>query len=506
MESRTLSSVDLIQCALQRVQQTQNYLNSVLEINPDALTIAAALDIERDQGPVRSNLHGIPFLVKDNIASKDKMQTTAGSFALLGSIVPRDAHVVAKLREAGAVLLGKAGLSEWADMRSNDYSEGYSARGGQTRGPYNLTINAGGSSTGSGVAVAANIVPFALGTETDGSMITPADRNAIVAIKPTVGLTSRAGTIPESEHQDSVGVFARTLRDAVYVLDAIYGPDERDNYTLAQIDKTSTTGFSSCLAKSTALNGITIGIPWATFWRYTPEVELPTFLTIIDLLKSAGATIVNGTEVADAARVVSPDGWNWDYGTTRGFANESEYSVVKVDFYNNIKTYLSELNNINVRSLEDIVAYNFANDGSEGGNPGNNPAFKSGQDGFLASLASKGIQNETYWQALAFCQRTSREDGIDAMLNQGPGGTRLDALLVPPRVGQTYEMAAQAGYPYITIPAGVMGSAWEEDKLIQAASAMEDVIKQGQAKGLKMGRTLPQWRELNTRNVPVINI
>lgn len=167
--------------------------SSVLEVNPDVLAIASSLDLELRQGRIRSNLHGIPFLVKENIASKDKMQTTAGSWALQGSIVPRDAHVVAKLRQAGAILLGKSGLSEWADMRSNLYSEGYSARGGQVRGPYNLTVNAGGSSTGSGAAVAANIVPFALGTETDGSVITPAERNALVGIKPTVGLTSRAG-------------------------------------------------------------------------------------------------------------------------------------------------------------------------------------------------------------------------------------------------------------------------------------------------------------------------
>jgi amidase len=176
------------------------------------MTIAAARDKERKQGKVRGPLHGIPFIVKDNIASKDKMETTAGSWALVGSIVPRDAHVVARLRDAGAVLFGKATLSEWADMRSNNYSEGYSGRGGQCRSAYNLTTNPGGSSSGSAVAVAANVVAFALGTETDGSVINPAERNAIVGIKPTVGLTSRAGVIPESEHQDTVGAFGRTVR------------------------------------------------------------------------------------------------------------------------------------------------------------------------------------------------------------------------------------------------------------------------------------------------------
>ncbi|TKX19077.1 hypothetical protein C1H76_8743 [Elsinoe australis] len=465
--------------------------SSVLEVNPDVLAIASSLDLERRQGRIRSNLHGIPFLVKENIASKDKMQTTAGSWALQGSIVPRDAHVVAKLRQAGAILLGKSGLSEWADMRSNLYSEGYSARGGQVRGPYNLTVNAGGSSTGSGAAVAANIVPFALGTETDGSVITPAERNALVGIKPTVGLTSRAGVIPESEHQDSVGILSRTMRDAVYVLDAIHGVDQRDNYTLAQTNRTPSDSYSSYIRNSTVLANATFGIPWSTFWNYTPAAELPTFFAIIDLLRSAGATIINGTEMPNAERIISPSGWNWDYGSARGFPNESEYTVVKVDFYNNIRTYLAELNNTSIRSLEDVVTYNYANDGTEGGNPGTLPAFESGQDGFLASLASQGIQNETYFQALEFCQRATREEGIDAMLNQ-KDGLWLDAILVPPRVGQTYQVAAQAGCPYITIPAGTeeengvpfglgfMGSAWEEDELIRVASAVEDMISQAQ--------------------------
>lgn len=165
----------------------------MIEINPDFIDIAKALDVERSQGHVRGPLHGIPFLVKDNIATKDKMETTAGSWVLLGSVVPRDAFVVQRLRKAGAVLMGHSALSEWASMRSNNYSEGYSGRGGQCRSAYNLTTNPGGSSSGSGVAVAANIVTFALGTETDGSVISPAERNALVGIKPTVGLTSRAG-------------------------------------------------------------------------------------------------------------------------------------------------------------------------------------------------------------------------------------------------------------------------------------------------------------------------
>ncbi|KAG8425995.1 hypothetical protein J3459_008530 [Metarhizium acridum] len=231
MENGMLTSVKLVTCYMTRTFQTQQYINSVMQINPDALAIAAQLDEERQQGNVRGPLHGIPFTVKDNIGTDDNLETTAGSWALLGSRVPRDAHVVAKLRKAGAVLFGKATLSEWADMRSNNYSEGYSGRGRQCRSAYNLTVNPGGSSSGSGVGVGANCIAFSLGTETDGSVINPAMRNSIVGFKPTVGLTSRSGVIPETEHQDSVGTFGRTVRDAVYAFDAIYGVDCRDNYT-----------------------------------------------------------------------------------------------------------------------------------------------------------------------------------------------------------------------------------------------------------------------------------
>lgn len=318
MSDGNLTSVQLVTCYLQRIWQTQEYINSVLETNPDFLNIAASLDAERKAGQVRGPLHGIPFMVKDNIATKDAMQTTAGSWALQGSVVPRDAHVVAKLRAAGALLFGKATLSEWADMRTNNYSEGYSGRGGQCRSSYNLTLNPGGSSSGSAAGVAANVFTFALGTETDGSVINPAERNAIVGIKPTVGLTSRAGVIPESTHQDTVGTFARTVRDAAYALDAIYGPDSRDNYTAAQLGKTPAGGYVQYLTNKFALQNATFGIPWQSFWIYADAEQQEILLTLLDLIKSAGGTIINGTELPDHNTIVSPDGWNWDYGTTRG--------------------------------------------------------------------------------------------------------------------------------------------------------------------------------------------
>ncbi|KAF2469762.1 amidase signature enzyme [Lindgomyces ingoldianus] len=515
MSDGVLTAVDLLRCYMRRIRQVDDYINSVIELNPDAMDIAVALDAERRAGNVRGRLHGIPFIVKDNIATKDQMETTAGSWMLLGSVVSRDAHVVAKLRRAGALLLGKATLSEWADMRSNNYSEGYSPRGGQARSPYNLTLNPGGSSSGSAAAVAGNVVSFALGTETDGSVINPAERNAIVGFKPTVGLTSRAGVIPESVHQDSVGTFGRTVRDAAYAFDAIYGIDERDNYTLAQEGNTPSGGYLQYLTNRSSLSSATFGIPWNSFWVYADNEQKSTLLSLISLIESAGATIVNETELPNYQKIVSPDGWNWDYGTTRGYPNESEYTVVKVDFYNNIKTYLSELKNTNIRSLEDIVAYNYANDGTEGGNPWplGIPAFYSGQDGFLASLESKGIMDATYFQALSFCQKSTQEEGIDAALANN--GRPLDALLVPPDVGQTYQIAAQAGYPMITLPAGVhsdtgmpfglalMGTAWSEGSLLRWASAIEDLQF---SSGTGHKRTLPNWYGHLERNIPVRNL
>ncbi|KAL6703973.1 hypothetical protein ACN47E_008911 [Coniothyrium glycines] len=514
MREGTLDSTSLLQCYLTRVRQVDEYINSILELNPDAKDIAAALDEERTLGKVRGPLHGIPFIVKDNIATKDQMESTAGSWALLGSVVPRDAHVVSRLREAGALLMGKATLSEWADMRSSNYSEGYSGRGGQARSAYNLTQNPGGSSTGSATAVAANVVTFSLGTETDGSVINPAERNALVGIKPTVGLTSRAGVIPESAHQDTVGTFGRTVRDAVYTLDAIYGIDARDNSTLSQQGKTPAGGYVPFLTDRFALRNATFGLPWDSFWIHADSDQQAQLLSIISLIESASGTIVNHTELSNYETIVSPDGWDWDYGTRRGFANESEYTVVKVDFYNNIKAYLAELENTEMRSLEDIVAYNYANDGTEGGNPWplGTPAFYSGQDGFLASLETRGVMDDSYKQALEFIQRSTRQDGIDFALANN--GKPVDALLVPSDVGQSYQIAAQAGYPVVTIPVGVhantgmpfglalMGTAWSEHDLVKWASAIEDLQLSSEN---VLRRTLPKWHGHLARNIPVVN-
>lgn len=299
------------------------------------------------------------------------------------------------------------------------------------------------------------------------------------------------------------------MKDATYCLDGIYGIDTRDNFTLIQ--QTPSGGFNQFIKDRTALGRARFGIPWLSFWQLADSDQISQLLKLLDLIEAAGATVVNGTELPTWQTIVSPDGWDWDYGTTRGYPNESEYTYVKVDFYNDIARYLAELNNTAIRSLQDIVDYNIQNTGSEGGLPLSHPAFKTGQDRFLASLATGGVMNETYWQALDFCHRSTREDGIDAALANN--GYPVDALLVPPGVAQTYQIAAQAGYPMITLPAGVhsdtgmpfglalMGTAWSESVLVKYASAIEDLQL---GSGTKLKRTSPKWYSYLEKNVPVV--
>ncbi|KAJ6577543.1 Glutamyl-tRNA amidotransferase subunit A (Glu-ADT subunit A) [Mycena capillaripes] len=507
-DAGALTVRQVVSCYLARMAQIDRYINTVMELNPDALDIADELDVELKAGKKRGPMHGIVVLVKDNFATADKMQTTAGSLALIGSIVPRDAHVVHLLRKAGAVILGHAGMSEWADMRSTSYSEGYSARGGQVRNSYNLTQEPGGSSSGSSHSVSTNIVTVAYGTETDGSVISPAERSNIVGIKPTVGLTSRSGIIPESGHQDTVGVFGRTVQDAAYALDAIWGFDWRDDATLEQLGKTP-DNYVQFVSDKTALKGIKVGIPWERLWQgTTTSHQIPALLKAVDILKKHGVRVYNNTNYKYVKEIVSPNGWDWSFGP----ANQSESTVVNVDFYNNIEAYLSELGNTTIRSLEDLVAFNYApnNLASEGGEPNVAAAFASGQDGFLASLATKGIENSTYKQALTWCRRTSRVDGIDYALNPVMGDGRvvhLDALLIPSDDNSAgTNIPAQAGYPIITIPIGIdewhtpfglsfVGTAFSEPTLIKLASAAEDALGNRRVK--------PTFYEYNATNIPV---
>ncbi|RDA90830.1 hypothetical protein CP533_1552 [Ophiocordyceps camponoti-saundersi (nom. inval.)] len=519
MERGNLTSKQLVQCYLNRIEQTQEYAGSMIEINPDALDIARERDRERKVHMIRGPLHGIPFTIKDNIASKDKMQTTAGSLALKYSVVPADAHVLDRLRRKGAVLLGKAAMSEWADMRSTNYSEGYSARGGQCYSAYNMTVNPGGSSSGSAVGVSINAAAFSIGTETDGSVVNPAMRNSIVGFKPTVGLTSRTGVIPESLNQDSVGTFGRTVKDAILALDAIYGYDRDDPATKAMCNLThlpipvTGQGFQQYLTTRGDLNNRTLtgrarfGIPWNSFWVHTDPETKRILLEVVNMLAQAGARIINNTEITNYQEIVSPHGWDWDYGSSRRWANRSEYTYIKVDFYRNIETYLSTLGNTSIRTLQDIVDYNNAHLDTEGGRPRSHPAWYSGQDGFEASLATRGIMDDTYRKALHFC-RTSARRGIDDALTWK--NRRLSALLVPLEPGQSYQIAAQAGYPIMTLPIsihresgmgiglGLMQTAWQESELVKWSSAIEDLLI---SKGYT--RAMPFWRGFDQRKVPL---
>ncbi|KAI1748194.1 amidase [Xylaria castorea] len=494
LQDGRFSATDLTQCYLERTRRINGVLKAVIELNPDALDIAHARDVERQRGFVRSLLHGIPFLVKDNIATKDKMQTTAGSTMLIGAKVRESAEVVKLLCEAGAVLLGHANLSEWASMRATYYAEAYSSRGGQSRNPYNLAENPGGSSCGPAAAVAANICAFSLGTETDSSVILPADRNGVVGIKPTVGLTSCEGVIPESHNFDTVGAFGRTVADAATVLEVIC-QTPRDLIT--QI-----VGLA-------ALEGARFGMPWKRIWDKatldeSASAQYQSLQVLVNRLRASGAEVVRA-EIPSAEGMVPKDGgWDWDYPSKIGHPEQSEYTVVKVDFYNDLKKYLGGLtvNPNNIRSLEDVIEYNIKHTEREGGVPGTHPAWPTGQDSFEKSLASKGIEDETYKSALSFIQQKTRDEGIDAALSYE--SKPLDGLLVPVQAdgGVAMQIAAQAGYPMITIPVDVaddgvpfglaiIQTAFKEDKLVKYGAAIEAVVG---------GRPRPTFRNIHADN------
>jgi amidase len=346
----------------------------VIETNPEAEEIAASLDNERAKGSVRGPLHGIPVLVKDNIATKDRMMTTAGSWALLGSEVPRDAYVISKLREAGAVILGHANMGEWASVRSKLYSTGYSPRKGQVRNPFNLRKSPFGSSSGSAAAVSANIVPLSIGTETDTSIIGPAGINGVVGIKPTVGLTSRSGVIPISENMDSVGSFGRTVADAAFGLNAIVGEDARDHFT-ESLSRQQATDYSQFLAGKEVLKGARFGLPIKRCWELAPPHCKKVAERVFDVMRDAGAEIVDVDFPSVEERIGAEGAWNWEHGEPA----KSEWTVVKTDAYNGINRYLRELSNTPIKTVEDVILYNQCNEGSEGSLPGKVPAFPSGQ-------------------------------------------------------------------------------------------------------------------------------
>ncbi|CDO76776.1 hypothetical protein BN946_scf184978.g5 [Trametes cinnabarina] len=418
LEQGHFSSVDLVKAYFARIEEVNLQgpaLRAVIEINPSALKQAAELDLERRILGPRGPLHGIPILLKDNIATLH----SDGSFALLGSVVPRDAHVAAKLRAAGAILLGKANLSEWAHFRGNVPS-GFSGRGGQATSAYVPQGDPSGSSSGSGIGTSIGLAAAALGTETDGSIISPSNMNNLVGIKPTVGLTSRAGVIPISVHQDTVGPMARSVADAAAVLAVIAGRDPRDNFTFAQ--PLIVPDYTKAL-KPDGLKGVRLGVPRKFLTRVNSNI-LSTFNASLDIIRSLGATIIDPADFPDFAELE---------------ASRNETIVTQTDFKVDINQYISELLEVptGVKNLADLIAFNIAHADEE-----LVPPFWTDQSIFIES--ENTTVNQAYFNAIAADKDLGATRGIDATLK----AFKLDALLMPSAVAPG--PAAIAGYPIIT--------------------------------------------------------
>ncbi len=443
-------------------------LRSVIESNPEALAIAAALDAERKAKGARGPLHGIPVLVKDNVDTADRMTTTAGSLALEGSTPPRDSHVAARLRESGAVILGKANLSEWANFRSTRSVSGWSARGGQCVNPYALDRNPCGSSSGSGVAVSANLVPLAVGTETDGSIVCPSTNCGIVGIKPTVGLVSRAGIVPISAAQDTAGPMARTVADAAVLLQALAGVDPRDPATSRAPAKAE--DYAKALGPD-GLRGARLGVA-RNMAGFHPDTD-HLFDEAVAEMKRRGAEIVDPADVPNVKDLGDP-----------------ELEVMLYEFKASLNAYFASLGPMApVKTLAEAIAFNDRNRDRE------MPFF--GQEIFLKAVEKGPLTTPAYREALEKCGRLSRAEGLDAVLDKN----RLDALVAPTGapawvidpvsgdhfVGGNSTPAAVAGYPTITVPMGFVfglpvglsfiGRAWSEATLVRLAFAFEQATR-----------------------------
>ncbi len=445
-------------------------LNSVIELNPDALAIARALDVERKAKGPRGPLHGIPVLLKDNIATADSMQTTAGSLALVGMKAPRDAALVTRLRDAGAVILGKTNLSEWANIRSTRSTSGWSARGGLTRNPYALDRNTSGSSSGSGASMAASLAAVAVGTETDGSITSPSSVAGLVGIKPTVGLVSRAGIIPISHSQDTAGPMARTVADAAVLLTVMAGSDGRDPASAPADQKKA--DYTRFLNKD-GLKGKRIGVVRAQLASANDRVAA-LVQTQLAVLRAQGATLVDVNDVPNSAK----------YG-------ESELTVLLYELKADMAAYLADYGpNAPIKTLADVIAFNEKQRAQE------MPFF--GQEHFIQAQAKGGLDSQEYLDALANNHRYARAEGLDQVLKQH----QLDALVAPTGGpawltdlingdapgGSFTSPAAVAGYPHITVPCGAVqglpiglsfvGGAWSEGPLIAMAYAYEQASQQ----------------------------
>lgn len=479
MESGERSARSITELYLGRIEELDRQgpeLRAIIETNPDALALADELDRERAAGNVRGPLHGIPVAIKDNIDTHDGMTTTAGSLALEGSIPPQDAFIAAQLKAAGAIVLAKANMSEWAYFRGERATSGWSARGGQCRMPYALNRNPCGSSSGSGVAASANLAALTIGTETGGSIMCPSSTNGVVGIKPTVGLWSRSGIIPISHSQDTAGPMTRTVRDAAVLLGPLTGVDPRDEATAAS-EGNSYTDYTQFL-DTDGLRGARIGVA-RSFTGFDPRI-IELFDAAIDAMRGQGAVIVDPANMDASA-------WN----------DPLSLVLLEYEFKHDLNAYLASLGpDAPVKSLADVIAFNIANADRE------MPYF--GQQRMTSSQARGPLTDPEYLRAKETIQRANREDGIDRLMNEH----RLDAIIAPTRDlswpidhikgdrldgGSSAGPAAIAGYPDISVPMGFVsglpvgvsffGSAWSEPVLLRIAYAYEQATRHRRAPG-----------------------
>ena len=477
MASGEYSSEKITQLYLKRIENIDKKgpaLNSVIELNPDALAIAKAMDDERKAGKTRGPLHGIPVLIKDNIDTADKMMTTAGSLALVGHIAAKDAFIVKKLREAGAVLLGKTNLSEWANFRSSKSCSGWSSRGGQTKNPYIIDHNPCGSSSGSGVAVAANLCAVAIGTETDGSVTCPASVNGTVGIKPTVGLLSRSGIIPISFTQDTAGPLARTVKDAAILLGLMTGIDTDDEKTKESEGK-AFTDYTKFL-DTNGLKGKRIGVEKK---KYDNQFLNQLLQKATDLVKQQGAEIIE-----------------LDYLDKLNALGDAEFEVMKFEFKYGLNKYLSAAGTP-VKTLAELIAFNKTNEDKA------MPTFK--QETLEASDKKAGIDNKEYLKAFEKSHGGSKKI-IDAIMKENKLNALCGLTMGPAcsidtiygdRWGDVFltSPAAMSGYPHISVPGGMVydlpvglsffSGAYKEGELISMAYAYEQASKNRMLPGFK---------------------
>jgi amidase len=462
-------------------------INAVIELNPDALAIAGQLDAERKAGKLRGPLHGIPVLIKDNIDTADRMHTTAGSLALADNIAAEDSFVAARLRAAGAVILGKTNLSEWANFRSTHSSSGWSGRGGQTHNPYALDRSPSGSSSGSGAATAANCCALAVGTETDGSVTSPSAAAGLVGIKPTVGLIGRSGIIPIAHSQDTAGPMARTVRDAAVLLGALVGVDARDTATRAAA-RFARADYTTVLDRN-GLHGARIGVARKRYSGY--HVETDKLLEhSLDVMKHQGAVIVDPADIA-----------------TAGQTDDSEFDLLLYEFKTDLNVYLARLSpNVGARSLADVIAFNTRNASRE---------LRYFAQEIMDQAQKKGpLTEKKYIDERSKNRRLMGTEGIDATIAK----FKLDAIVAPTQgpawlidlvngdaggLGSFTAPAAVAGYPHVTVPMGLVhglpvglsfvGPAWSEPTLLKLAYAFEQTaparVKPGFAATVALGDT-----------------